>query len=64
MRNFIIVVILIILFTLSGVTSYYLYDYLKHKQTFGSNIDTVRNQLRNEENARLSTYKSVVDQMN
>ena len=64
MRNFIIIVVLVILFSLSGVTSYYLYDYLKYKSSFSSNLISVRDQIRNEENARLSTYKSVVDQMN
>lgn len=64
MNNLLIILIFIILFALSGATSYYIYDYFEYKKTLSSKISTVRDELRNEENARLSTYKSVVDQVN
>ena len=64
MNSFMLIIILISLLTLSGITIYYLYDYMNYKKSIKDNIDSSRATLQNEETQRLATYSSVVDQIN
>ena len=64
MNVYMLVLILISLLVLSGFTIYYLYDYIYYKKTVKDDIDKVRSTLQNEGMERLSSYKSVVDQVN
>lgn len=56
--------LIIVLFILIGIVSYYIFDYYKYKSLVNSEIDDTNQKVVKEKSERLGNIKSVVDQVN